>query len=345
MTRRIFYTAVLIIVLPLFGFTCSRRASQDAGVFKSTDGGETWEQKVKIDEKNNIAGVSVNEIKIDRVDSNVVFIGSLENGIYRSSDGGETWSSTALNVGDIYSIVINPEDNSVLYAAGSVGDIGKIFKSSDGGNNWEEVYSETHEGVTVYTVEIDWFDPRRIYAGTGGGAVLKSKDSGRSWVVTKWFDHQVNKVVISPEDSRVLFISTNKELYRSNNSAKDFFSLEKSLEEFGTLENIHDLVVHPKEADLVYLSSELGLLKSDNGGRSWQQVNLLAKPEPYSVSKITLDYSNLNKIYFGFDSNFYKSDDQGQSWAVRQFTSGEIGKISVDPHDGSVMYVGVVIKR
>ena len=197
--------------LPLLGLSCGNKKELDAGVYKSTDGGETWEQKVKIDDKNSIAGLSVNEIAIDNNDSQVLLIGTDGNGIYRSTDGGDIWQQTSLRVGSIYSLEFNPNDTSVIYAAGQVSEIGRIYKSSDGGNNWEEVYAETHDDTVVNEVTIDWYDPRRLYAGTSFGALLKSKDSGRSWVAIRWFEEEesVEKIAVGYQDSRQLMIATN----------------------------------------------------------------------------------------------------------------------------------------
>jgi len=52
-SKKLFFLALLVITLPLIGWSCGQKKANNGGVYKSTDGGETWEQKVKIDEKNS----------------------------------------------------------------------------------------------------------------------------------------------------------------------------------------------------------------------------------------------------------------------------------------------------
>ena len=333
-----------LAILPLVGLSCGqKKSSSDGGIYKSTDAGETWEQKVKIDEKNSLASLSINKVVVDQNDSNVIFAGTTENGIYKSSDAGETWAPTSLQVGGIREIVFNPEDSSVLYVTGNIAGTGKIFKSSDGGNNWEEVYSETHGSTEVNTIAVDWYDPRKVYAGTNVGALLKSTDSGRSWVAIQWFDKSVDRVAISHRDSRKLYVQLTNAIHKSIDEAESFSDLESSLEKFGKVHEVHDLVLHPQEQDQVYFISALGLLRSNDGGKEWQDVPLLSYPSYNSVVSLALDPDDPDIIYLSFDSNLYISVDGGQNWSVKQFTSGKIQNVAVDPSDTAMLYTGILV--
>lgn len=330
--------------LSLLGLSCGNKKQQDAGVYKSTDGGETWEQKVKIDDKNSIAGLSVNVIAVDDNDSNVVIIGTKENGIYRSTDGGEIWQPTSLKTGAVYALDFNPNDTSVIYATGSAADIGRIYKSSDGGSNWEEVYAETHDDTTVNDIIVDWYDPRRVYAGTSYGALIKSKDSGRSWVAIRWFeeDESVNRITLNYQDSRQLFVVTRDGLYQSNDGGEIVTDIEEKIESIGKASNIHKIVAHPQEKNNVYLVGSIGFLASYDWGKTWEQINILGYPEARTVANIALDPNNAQKIYFTFDSNLYKTTDGGENWSVKQFTTGKLQGLIVDPNDTSVLYTTVL---
>ncbi len=329
-----------MLTFPFLGFSCGNKKPSDGGVYKSNDGGDTWEQKVKIDNKNDIAKVSVNEIEVDKTDNNLILAGTDDFGVYRSADGGNVWTGTALNFGNINSIAINPEDNALIYAAGSYNTIGKIYKSSDAGNNWEEVFSEIKNDTPVYSIEIDWYDPRVIYAATTSGALIKSKDSGRSWVAVKKFEDPVNKVLINPQDSRVIYLFTLKELFKSSDAGKTFVDISKGFKNYDFRE-FHDMAIHPKFANIVYISSDFGLLVSEDGGKKWQEVNLLAKPENRIYSHIALDQINPNIIYFGFGSNLYVSEDGGINWSVKQFTTGSIANINAQASEDSIIYTGI----
>jgi len=220
-----------------------------------------------------------------------------------------------------------------------------MYKSSDGGDNWEEVYAETHDRTAVNCVVVDWYDPRKIYAGTNSGALLKSTDSGRSWVAMQWFDQNVKKIIVSYRDSRELYVQLDRAIHKSVNSAESFVDLQDFLEEFGKVTAIHDLVVHPQDKNIVYFISNLGLLKSSNGGQEWQDVPLLSYPGFSSVADLALDPQDSKVIYFSYDSNLYKSTDGGQNWSVKQFTSGTINSVVLNPSDTAVLYTGVLVSN
>lgn len=333
---------IIIAIFPFLGFSCGKQDPTDAGVFKSTDDGDTWEQKVKIDDDNDISKISVNEIEVDKKDNNFLLIGVQDFGVYRSTDGGDNWNTTALSFGNINSIAINPEDNAIIYAAGSFNNVGKIYKSTDAGNNWEEIFSETGNDTPVNNIVIDWYDPRVLYAATTSGAIIKSKDSGRSWVAIKRFEDSVNKVAISTKDSRIIFLYTVDELFKSTDGGKTFVNLSKGLKDYN-FRSFHDLVIHPKFSNIVYISGDFGLLVSDNEGKEWEEINLLSKPDTRTFSHIALDQINPNTIFFGFGSNLYISEDNGINWSVKQYTTGNIGAISSQASEDSTYYVGVIL--
>jgi len=332
---------IIILIFPLMGFSCRQQEPSDLGVYKSNDNGDTWEQKVVIDEDNDISEVSINHVTVDTKDNNFILIGTEELGIYRSTDGGDTWSATALNFGTIKSIAINPEDNAIIYAAGSFNAVGKIYKSTDAGNNWEEVFSETSSDTPVNSIVIDWYDPRILYSATTTGALIKSKDSGRSWVAIKRFEDPVNKVVLSSTDSRIIFLFTKNELYKSTDAGQNYINLSKNFEDIN-FNSFHDIVVHPKFSNIIYISADFGLYVSENNGKKWKEINLLAKPEGRIISHIALDQINPNILYFGFGSNLYISEDSGINWSVKQFTTSSIGDIDSTASEENIIYTGII---
>lgn len=143
------------------------------GVFKSIDGGTTW---------NNIGltGAAVTLLVIDRTQPNVLYAategdyGAPEGfrGLFKSIDGGANWS--AINNGldslsatgaSVTALVIDPADSSALYAGASGGG---VFKSSDGGATW----TAFNDGLANRDVRVLAVAPgsgHTLYAGTSGG--------------------------------------------------------------------------------------------------------------------------------------------------------------------------------
>jgi hypothetical protein len=105
-----------------------------AGVLKSTDGGATWDT-TGINLKPS-SFILTNSLVINHLDTNSLTLGT-SNGIMKSYDGGVTW--TKVLTGDFKQIVYRPGDTSVIYAAGFTTSARQVFRSKDGGLNWNQV--------------------------------------------------------------------------------------------------------------------------------------------------------------------------------------------------------------
>jgi photosystem II stability/assembly factor-like uncharacterized protein len=342
MNKKLFFGILLLSLIVLSGISCTNNPS-NLGVFRSDDGGKTWQQKVKIDDKKSIKSVSVISLSIDPVDSKIIFIGTREKGLYKTLDEGETWQQLSLASGNINSISIDQKDPNVIYIAGYFGTLGKIFKSTDGGQNFEEIYSETHEKNDVTSLVIDSYDTRKIYAGTSEGSVLKSEDGGRSWILQDKLDSSIVCMAISSHDTRNILIGTASDgIYKTTNGGEEWVNLkEKISSEFSDkTARVRSLVFDPSKQGRVYFASLEGFLISDNGGESWKKIDILTEIGKKGTTEIAIN-SNPPSIYLGIDSAVYKSNDDGQSWEVNRITTNLIHTIVCDFKNSQKVYVGV----
>lgn len=336
----------LVILLSWFvvfgGISCTNNSSS-LGVFRSDDEGITWQQKVKIDDKKTIKSTDVISMSINPLDSKIIFIGTRENGLYKTSDEGESWQQTALTSGNINAISIDPKDPNVLYIAGYFGTLGKIFKSTDGGQNLEEIYSETHEKNVVTAIAIDTYDNRKVYAGTSEGSVLKSEDGGRSWILQSRLDDDIVCIAISPHDTRYILVGTASDgIYKTTNGGEEWINVqEKISSEFSKkTATVRSLVFDPLVQGKIYFTSLEGFLISDNGGESWRKIDILTEVTKKGTTTIAVSNDSA-RIYLGIDSAVYKSSDNGQSWEVNRITTGLIQVIICDPQNNQKVYTGV----
>ena len=149
------------------------------GIYKSADGGLTWNQK---NQGLPTFGGSLNPILSVAIDSNItstVWAGTqYGGGIVKSTDGGEHWQVKGLTETNfIVAIAVNPDNSNEILAGAGYSD-GRIYKSTDGGNTWRVTVS----GI-VFVQDIV-HDPRNshwVYAATEGYGVLRSFDGGESW--------------------------------------------------------------------------------------------------------------------------------------------------------------------
>ena len=179
----------------------------NGGVWKSDDYGRTW--KPIFDQQPT---QSIGAIAVAPSDPNIVYVASGEglhrpdlsvgNGIYKSADAGKTWTHLGLADGyQIPALAVDPRDPNKVFAAvlghpyGPSQERG-IYRSTDGGQNWQRVISKD-ENTGGSDVEIDPSNPDVVYAsmwearegpwednnefnGSGGG-LFKSTDGGATW--------------------------------------------------------------------------------------------------------------------------------------------------------------------
>jgi hypothetical protein len=136
------------------------------GVYKSTNGGDTW---TGLDLGAFVNGTAV---AVDPTDPLTVYVGARGNGIFKSVDGGTTWSSSSLP--RFFSrIVVDATEPSRLYVAA-----GDVYKSVDGGATW------TGKGLLgINDVAIDPNDPMALYAASRVQGIYVSADAGETWTL------------------------------------------------------------------------------------------------------------------------------------------------------------------
>ena len=154
------------------------KVGDGAGVFKSTDRGNSWTQI-----NNGLDSLETNILTVDPNDSETLYLGTDDDGVYKSTDGGESWKkltvsslSKSFGVGDI---IVDPQNSNNIYigtvdyfrlseSRGVLGDFG-VYKSTDGGATWEEFNAGLNH-LGVFSLELSE-ENRILYAGTRAGGV------------------------------------------------------------------------------------------------------------------------------------------------------------------------------
>src|SRR5205823_2251011 len=158
------------------------------GLYRTTDGGQTWERSSRGLERHPI------RIAVAPSDPDVVYAGTQragggddEAGVYRSVDGGANWfpANNGIGIGQVDDLAIDPRDADVAYAAAERRcescAYGTALKTVNGGRQWVVV----GDGIGTYfypsSLSISPGDPDVVYAGSPNGAVYRSIDGGQQW--------------------------------------------------------------------------------------------------------------------------------------------------------------------
>ncbi len=201
----------------------------ERGLFKTTDGGQTWEAVLEVSENTGIT-----DIVFDPRDPDVIYAASYqrrrhvglligggpESAVYKSADGGETWKKLTnglptVDIGRI-ALAVSPQNPNVVYALiEAAGSESGFFRSADRGNTWVrqsnyrvvdpqyygEIYADPHQFDRVYAVDV---------------RVQVTEDGGKHFRPTSWRMHvDSHAMAFDPTDVNHLLVGNDGGLYES----------------------------------------------------------------------------------------------------------------------------------
>ncbi|MEW5957694.1 MAG: hypothetical protein AB1801_08230 [Chloroflexota bacterium] len=159
-----------------------------SALFRSSDGGQSWQpagEGLPGDENS----VNILSLAIDPTAPHVLYAGTGGwvgggHGVYKSSDRGETWAAANRGLLDyrITAIAVDPAQPQTVYVGA---DAGEFFKSSDGGQNWQDLTGELpvqmSDHPTIREIAINPAAPNTVYLLVDDAGVVASEDSGGQW--------------------------------------------------------------------------------------------------------------------------------------------------------------------
>jgi photosystem II stability/assembly factor-like uncharacterized protein len=264
------------------------------GIYKSTDGGETW-QHLGLRDGQQIPALLVDPRDPERVFAAVLghpYGPNAERGVFRSTDGGRTWEKVLYkdqNIGAV-DLAFDPADSHTVYASlwaarQAPWEIGAsfqvpgsgLYKSSDGGTSWQPStrgLPSAAEGLGRIGIGIAPSQPRRLYAqvdaDSSHGGLYRSDDAGASW-------QRVNaepriwgrggdfaEVKVDPKEPDVVYVC-NTSTYRSTDGGQSFTAIKGA----PGGDDYHRIWIDPDRPQVLLLAGDQGAAVSLNGGRTW----------------------------------------------------------------------------
>ncbi len=354
-----------IVILFLFGITtvilngCSLPAVNKTNssqvnflfsknIWKSVDGGKTWQAKNKGIGKANITNIDVLSMVINPYDSQNIFVGLRQGGIMETVNGGDDWKFVNFHSSKVYGLVLSPDDPKIIYASGVFQGRGKIFKSVDKGETWKEIYTSPSSGPLIISLTIDHQNAKIIYATNSINEIFKSTDGGNSWKNIYSASAPVIKMALDAKNSNLIYCITNSGLiYRSQNGGNNFISLNKKINQTlsGVNYQFNDLKTSKVNSQWVYLAGEGGIIQSRDAGEHWKKINTLNNSEKFPVNALAINPKKSNNLIYGASQAVYQSINSGLTWVTFQFDTKMLVRTLVyDPSNSKVIYLGFTKK-
>lgn len=150
-------------------------ASGNRGVYRTDDGGATWQSR----STGLPPFITGDNLVVDPADAQRLYLSEF-GGVYSSIDGGGLWelSAEGLPAEEFVSdVAVDPGDSQVLYASTS----DRLYRSGDGGASWASTTGDTALDFSPFAVSVNPVDSANLIVGTASDGVLRSLDGGVTW--------------------------------------------------------------------------------------------------------------------------------------------------------------------
>jgi photosystem II stability/assembly factor-like uncharacterized protein len=341
-----------------------RHVGYGDGVYKSLDGGATWTNM------GLKASEHIGMIRVDPRDSNIVYVASQgplwsgggDRGLFKSTDGGKTWNNI-LSGGEytgVNEVHLDPRNPDVVFAVKhqrlrnvaalmNGGPESGIFKSTDGGANWQQLSNGLPaEDKGKIGLAISPVDPDVVYAtielGARKGGFWRSTDGGGSWEKRSDYlsggtgPHYYQEIFASPHKlDRVHQMDAT--LHITDDGGKTFVPQPMGARH----SDHHAIAFDPNDPDYVMYGTDGGLYESFDGGKTFRYIANLPITQFY---KVAVDYDEpFYNLYGGTQDNSTQGGPsrtmnvngiRNSDWFITLFADGH--QPAVDPTNPDIVY-------
>ena len=288
------------------------KPTQERGVYKSIDGGKTWQQKLFANE--NAGAV---DLIMDPTNPRILYATtwnirrtpySLSSGgdgsaLWKSTDNGETWKEVSKSegfpegvLGNI-GVTVSPVNNEVVWAIVENKDNGGVYKSTDGGETWKQINSER-------------------------------KLRQRAWYYSR--------IYADPQDINVIYV-LNVNYHKSTDGGKTYSTFNAPHGDH------HDLWIAPENPKRMIMGDDGGAQTTYDGGETWSTYHNQPTAQFY---RVTTDNAFPYRIYAAQqDNSTIRISHRNEGWNLDEddwesTAGGESAHITIDPNDNDIVYGG-----
>ena len=289
--------------------------NEERGLFRSTDGGKSWEKVLYKSDKAGVVDISMDPTNPRRLFASVwetsrsfwdLSSGGPDSGLHRSTDGGDTWTDISNNPG---------------LPKGMKGKIGVAISPARPQRVWAIVEADNH-----------------------GGGLYRSDDGGDTWVLMSDKRELIGRpfyychVYADPQDADTMYVLDFK-MWKSTDGGTGFTEITTPHGDN------HDLWIDPQNTQRMIQGNDGGACVSLNGGRSWTTIYNQLTSQFY---RMDVDNQFPYHVYATQQDNSSicvpSATEQGTITWSRCYApgSGESGDIAVHPDDENIVYIGSI---
>lgn len=270
------------------------------GVYKSTDGGKTW-QHMGLKDSEHISAIVIHPQNPD-----IVYVGALghafapndERGVFMTTDGGKTWTKTLYidREHGVSDLEIDPTNPNILYAGmwsferkpwthRSGSEKGGLFRSIDGGRTWNKITNGLPKLLGRIGVRVAPTNPNVVYAivESKEGTLYRSDDRGDTFkqvsrqtnIVSRGFYY--TRVRIDPNNENHIYAVAST-LFESIDGGKSFKSITGKVHI-----DYHAFWQDAKNPKRIWVGQDGGIAVTYDGGETWESVYNMPLGQFYQI--------------------------------------------------------------
>ena len=300
----------------------ARSSHSGNGVYKSINGGETWEN-MGLTDSHHISTVIVHPHNPDIVwvaSMGHLFSSNMERGVFKTANGGKSWEKVLFIDENtvVIDLILNPQNPDMLYAATyekyrfpwhyEAGGVNSgVYKTTNGGDDWKLLANGLPDGkLGRIGLALCYQKPEIVYAvienlNPKPGVVI-DENVEMSHLRDTYYDQMIGGEVYCSVDNGESWKKRNDTI--SNVSAKAAYSFNK-------------IMVASDDPEILYVTSDL-MQYSEDGGRTWPDLfwppKILSSTIFGDHRSVWMDPQDGRHIMIGTDGGLYESFDRGKTF-------------------------------
>jgi len=267
-----------------------------------------------------------------------MLLGTSTGQLFVSNDAGHSWSRFARLGGDDYvldHIAIDPQNPKHIYVSAwsvSSQQIGDVFRTRDGGKNWETLAAM--HGKSIRAMAMFHSNSKVLVAGALDG-VFRSMDGGDSWERMSPANHadikNIESIAVDPKDPNTVYAGTWHLAWKTADGGSSWQQIKKGMIDDS---DVFSVIVDHSNPSVVFASACSGIYKSESAGNQFSKIPGI----PFSARRTRVlkqDPTNENIVYAGTTEGLWKTSDLGKTWKRMSNPEIVVNDVLVDPRDSN----------